>query len=197
MSAQIYSVFTTEAIHAEPLDYGAVSLSTMPHCIKVIIRGEHDNAAFIAAVQEATGLSAPTRANSVSSNDTSELIWLGPSELLYRLHNETLLAGDTVQRLQNALQGVHSAVVDVSDYYTTLKLAGPDARRVLRKGTPLNVDVALADGSDCAQTRFGHAAILLTQPDGQSEDGFILQVRWTYAEYLWTFLAEAMQEYRT
>ncbi len=186
------AAFTTEAIQFDALDYGAVALATMPHSVKIIIRGEHRNAAFAAAVSQATALEIPSRPNSVSADATSELIWLGPDELLYRLHTDTLTAGDTVQRLQHSLQGVHSAVVDVSDYYTTMQLNGAGAQRVLRKGTPLNLDDALSASDACAQTRFGHAAILLTQ----SGEGFTLQVRWTYAEYLWKYLAEAMQEYQ-
>lgn len=186
------TVFTSEAINAEPLDYGVVSLSRPAHSVKVIIRGKHDNPAFAKAVTNATSLALPSRANSVVAQDSAELVWLGPDELLYRLHTDTIDAVSTVQRLQNSLQGIHSAVVDVSDYYTTMQLDGVNARRVLRKGTPLNLDEVLSEADDCAQTRLGHAAILLTQ----SGEGFMLQVRWTYAEYLWSFLAESMLEYK-
>ena len=93
--------------------------------------------------------------------------------------------------LDDGLSGSHSALTDVSDYYAILRLSGDLAREVLAHGCPLDLDESAFGAGSCAQTRFRAAAVLLHCAD--SAPTFEVQMRWSYAEYLRRYFAEAAE----
>jgi len=164
------------------------ALREMPLCGKLNIRGDAGNEKFAAAMERATGVPLPLDANTSQQQQSSRLFWLGPDEWL--LHCALDQVDDISRTLEVQLQGLHCAVTEISDYYTVLRLRGPDAGTLLRKGCPLDLHPSKFKPDDIAQSRFGHASILLHKlDDGESWD---IQVRWTYAEYLWDYLVSAM-----
>ena len=84
-------------------------------------------------------------------------------------------------------------MTDVSDYYVVMRLSGPEARVVLAKGSPFDVHPRSFDVGACAQTRFANASILLRLV-GEAPT-FDIQVRWSFAPYLWDYLVDASREY--
>lgn len=168
---------------------GTNSLREMDLVGKLNLRGDAGNAAFVAGVQAALGLEPPVRANTFNEDQSRRLFWLGPDEWL--LHCDPDAAGALQESLARSLSGTHHAVTEVSDYYTVLRLSGPDAAAILRRGCPLDLHHEAFPAGNIAQTRFGHASVLLHRlGDGETWD---IQVRWSYAEYVWDYLASAMR----
>jgi len=170
-------------------------------CAKLVLRGS-GSTAFQDAVAKALELSLPMTPNTVTRQSDLEsagaLFWLGPSEWLFRGHDN---GGESVEsllaRVSDALLDQHSAVVDVSDYYAVMRLSGARLFEVLAKGTPLDCAQALSTNTHCAQTRFGHASVLLDRSDDiDGTPGVNLQVRWSYVESVWHQLKLAMLEYQ-
>lgn len=185
-----------------------ITLIEVPFVGKVNIRGDSSDSAFAKAVEKVVGVRLPTTPNTVAERPGTGLpsaeavehvagsghnvvYWLGPDEWL--VHTPPNGEGALVQALREALSGVHAAVTDVSDYYVVIDLAGPNARDVLARGCPLDLHPSKFAAGQCAQSRFAHASILLHQKT--DAPSYRLQVRWTYATYLWSYLADAAKQW--
>ncbi|MEQ8666494.1 MAG: sarcosine oxidase subunit gamma family protein [Rhodospirillales bacterium] len=187
---------------------GGISLTEVPLVGKINIRGDSDDPVFAKGVAEAVGVRLPTAPNTVSERPGTGLpdaeatehragpghnviYWLGPDEWL--VHTPPNGEGALVGTLRDKLSGVHAAVTDVSDYYVVIDLAGRHARDVLMRGTPFDVHADVFKPGQCAQTVFVKASILLhCMTDAPS---YRLQVRWTYAQYLWNYLATVARQW--
>jgi sarcosine oxidase subunit gamma len=174
-------------LNGQAFSIEGLSLTELPSCSKISMRGDVD--AMSAAVEAVAGVSAVSGANrfSVASGNAGDntLYWMGPDERL--LHSTNSDAPAVVKALKEKLPAGKSAVVDVSDYYTVLHMSGEKARDVLASGTPFDVHPDIFRQGDCAQIRFGSASILLACVGDASYD---LQVRWSFAEYLWKYLCK-------
>lgn len=151
---------------------------------KTIIRGKGGD--FHAAAQNTLDIKEMPAANSsVSLGGKSTLLWLSPDEWLLwsgseAAHRKQLAA------LQAAFAAPHAAAIDVSDYYTLIRLGGSKATDVLAHGCPLDLrDSALPPGA-CAQSHYRNAGMLLYR----GKSGYDVQVRWSYAHYLWSYFSE-------
>lgn len=206
-SSPIETVSPLKGLDAQ-IHYGSdFRLVALPHRTRINLRGD-GGSQFGEAVSAVTGLALPTVPNTTKLADdySAELIWLGPDEWLFRCQDgwRSKRATNWVASLRSALVGAHSAVVDVSDYHIELELSGLQVLRVMRKLTPLDLCAAIADPRHCAQTRFANASVLLTcRPADDDTEAvatepgvYVIQVRWSFARYLWQHLAEAAREFR-
>ena len=173
-----------------PLPAGGIELSERPYIGKVNVRGNPDDTAFTIAVEKVLGGPLPLVPNTTTSNEEYTVFWLGPNEWL--IHCEPDMQTDLVTALRQSLKGQHIAINDVSDYYLVIRITGAKALEVLSKGTPFDVHSSVFKPGACAQTCFGHASILLHYVDENFVD---LQVRWSFAEYVWTYLVDGAVEY--
>ena len=174
-----------------PLPVGGIELNERPYVGKVNVRGNPEDTAFTTAVKKMLGVELPLKPNTTTSNEEYTAFWLGPNEWLIHCKPDTQT--DLVAALVQSLKGQHVAVTDVSDYYLVIGITGSRAREVLSKGTPFDVHNSVFKPGACAQTCFGHASILLHCVDENSVD---LQVRWSFAEYVWAYLVEGAIEYK-
>jgi len=174
-----------------------LNLSTATH--KLQVRGKPANTDFLSGFEKAVNLSLPCQPNTTNRTSGRAVFWLGPDEWLVRLDREdpepsgVFTAEEHLMALQDCLKGVHSSVVDVSDYYLVFELSGPRAPQVLEKVTPLDVLGVLPDLEFCAQTRMGTAAVLINRVSDL--DTYQIQVRRSFTEYLWEYLSEAAAEF--
>jgi sarcosine oxidase subunit gamma len=131
-----------------------------------------------------------------SRSGETAFLWMGPDE--WMLVSAEAEAAEHVSAARAALAGVHHQLVDVSDYYTMIELAGPRARELLMKLTPLDVHARAFRAGMVAGSLFGRANATLWQTADDAEDGgpvFRLFVRWSMADYLWCLLADAGREW--
>ncbi len=170
-----------------------VRLAEIAHTGKIILRGEANDAAFMAAAETALGMMPPVQPCTSAVAGELSVLWLGPSEWLVTAPpgREAALAPG----LRAALTGTHHAVVDVSESMTIIRVAGPRSRDALAKGCPLDFHPrAFAPGA-CAQSVLANASIILHGID--AEGTLELYVARSYAEYLWAWLEDAAFEYRS
>lgn len=183
------SLQTTSPAYNRQSVAGTNSLEELPWCGKINLRGNPDNQTFISNVQDALGLKLPLKAHTCTRADDMTCYWLGPDEWLIHCNIEKL---DTnIQNLKSVLSATHSAVVDVSDYYSILKLDGPDASTLLAKACSLDLHPDEFKVNASTQTRFGHASILLHKTS--TNPTYLIQVRWSYTEYIWDYLLSGMK----
>lgn len=174
-----------------PAPYGGITLEERRFLGKVNLRGDAASEGFATAVGKVLGCALPVEPNTVAGGGDFTVFWLGPDE--WQIHCPEDAQHALVRDLQAALAGQHSAVVDVSDYYVVMRLSGDKTLEVLSKGTPIDLHPRAFAAGTCAQTRFGHATILLHK---LGEDVVDLQVRWSFAEYVWCYIVDGTLEYR-
>ncbi|MGB1111123.1 MAG: sarcosine oxidase subunit gamma [Gammaproteobacteria bacterium] len=171
---------------------GDTSLRELPLNGKINLRGEPDNQVFLNLVSESLGVDLPLEANTVSQQAEVSALWLGPNEWLVYLPLDAVDAA--MVKLKAPFEDMRAAATDVSDYYTLLELSGPDARAVIATGSPFDTRPQSFTPGQCAQTLIGHASIIINAIDKQPT--YQIQVRWSFAEYLFDYLARGIADCR-
>src|SRR5271154_213423 len=115
-----------------PLVGRDVVLVEMPLRAKIAGRGRDGDPALIAGVTAALGAAPPLEPNRSSPAGTRTILWLGPGE--WRVIGPPGDAAALTAALQQAVPRACAAIVDVSDFHTTLRLAGAGARDLLAEG---------------------------------------------------------------
>ena len=159
----------------------------MAELAQVALRGS--SARFLDACEAALGLRPPTLPNTVASDGQRSVLWLGPDEWLVVDAAES--QGEIVSRLRSALQGIHSAVVDVSASRKVLGLSGSHAQDVLTKAATLDFSLESFPVGSCAQTNIARTRGLIERR-GQQE--FLIYVGASFARYLAAWLEDAKQQ---
>ena len=151
------------------------------------LRGRADNTAFLAAVLKVLGCEPPTQANTVVDKGDCRIYWLGPDEWL--IVTPAGQQGELRARLQQALAGVFSAVVDNSSGLTSVHITGDNAAALLTTDCPLDLHPSVFKPGQCAQTRLAKAGMTLSPlPDN---NGFEVIIRRSFADYLLLWLQDA------
>jgi sarcosine oxidase, subunit gamma len=162
---------------------------------KIDLRGEAHDRAFMAAVGRVLDLLLPTEPCTSAAKGQIGALWLGPDQWLM-----TCPASDVfglLGSLRAALADVHAAITDLTDGRVALRVAGPSAREVLAKGTPLDLHPRAFPPGRCAGTLLAKAAVVIHLVDDDPERGasFDVYVARSFAHYLWTWLEDAGREY--
>ena len=134
-------------------------------------------AEFRAAVAGVLGLGLPETPNTAAGR----ALWLGPDEWL-------LVSGeDIVGPLEDALEGQHCAIVDVSEARAVLELSGEGAIDILASGCRLDLET-LRPGA-CAQTALARAHVLLEPREGGVWRLFVSR---SFAVYMRAWIEDAI-----
>lgn len=151
------------------------------------LRGNPADPRFAQAVLQHTGMHLPQRANTASIDPQRQLLWLGPDEWLLKLGpGEGPAAANA---LRQALQGVHSSVVEVGDGNTTLCVQGAGAADLIARGCPLDLHPRVFPVGSVAQSHLSRASItLLCVEPGTTYE---ITVRRSFADYLVRWLCAA------
>lgn len=156
------------------------------------LRGDADNAQFVAAVADVVGTVLPIAPNTVAHGGANVVYWLGPNEWLIVTPTESEAA--IARELRAALAGLFAAVTEVSGGQTVVALRGGAVRDLLAKGCPLDLHPRVFGVDRCAQSHLAKAPILIRQVD--EVPSFEVIVRRSFADYLWIWLEDAASEYQ-
>ncbi len=186
-----FSPYAVSPLSGLPGPAAGVSLVEREAVGKINLRGSSDDERFLSLASSVLDMKLPLVPNTVADLDAGRVFWLGPNEWL--VHCPMAERSQRQAALESALEEVHHSVVDVSDYFVVMRLSGPEARVLLSKGSPLDVDTVVFPPGSCAQTRYGHASILLHAVD--TAPSFDIQVRWSFADYLWRYFVDGAKEF--
>ncbi|HUV23154.1 MAG TPA: sarcosine oxidase subunit gamma family protein [Gammaproteobacteria bacterium] len=151
------------------------------------LRGRADNTGFLAASLKVLGCEPPSAPNTVVDSGDYRIYWLGPDEWL--IMTAAGQQDDLKARFNKALDGVFSAVVDVSSGLTTLHITGDNAGALLATDCPLDLHPRAFKAGQCAQTRLAKAGMTLSPLT--NETGFEVIIRRSFADYLLLWLQDA------
>ncbi len=151
------------------------------------LRGRPDHTGFLAGVLRALGVEPPTAANTVVEAGDNRIYWLGPDEWL--VVTPAGQQADLKAKLDKALAGVFSSVVDNSSGLTTIFVTGDNAGALLATDCPLDLHPREFKPGQCAQTRLAKAGMIVSPlADGS---GLEVIIRRSFADYLLRFLRDA------
>jgi sarcosine oxidase, subunit gamma len=168
-----------------------IVMSEIAHRTIVNIRGTASDPAFSSAVRNATGVALPSAANTVSTGDARQILWLGPNE--WWLTGPDGEADALVEALRGNFVGQHATACDVSESRAILALKGPKAREVLMRGVSLDLHPREFRVGQCAQTGLSRANVLLHLTDDTPT--FEVYVLKSFSDYLWCWLEKVAQDF--
>ena len=153
----------------------------------ISLRGNAQNALFIKAAKKALGVALPILPCSLISTSWGCIYWLSPDEWLLVCARE--LRAELQQKLEAALVGNHSQVIDNSGGFTTVFLQGKNANDVLHHCTVYDLN-ALTIGK-VVGTTFGKTSVFLHQHN----NGYKVIFRRSFADYIWRYLERSALPY--
>ena len=115
--------------------------------------------------------------------------WAGPDQYFVLAENRG--EGALYVELKAKLSGLAS-VADQSHGRVVIRIAGPEARAVLAKGTPVDLHPDMFPAGTSALTQMAHVGVHLTRVDG---DTFDLSVFRGFSESFWEWITEQAEEY--
>jgi sarcosine oxidase subunit gamma len=141
-----------------------------------------------AAIEKAVGVKPSKRPCSAQESAGTAALWVGPERWLVVEQERRDLTG--------ALSGVVgeklAAITDQSHSRCALRLSGPEARNVLRKGTTLDMDRGHFEPGDARATGLFHISALI---HCFSDAVFDLYVARSFAQSFFEVLIHAAAEY--
>jgi sarcosine oxidase subunit gamma len=173
---------------AETVDEPALSLAERRGLAILHLAGEA--AALTPAAHEVLGLAPPTTPNTTAAGEGAWVHWLAPDRWLAVSERSGPAALE--KALGEHLDGT-SAVNDVSQGRTVLRIRGWPARDLLAKGCPLDLDGRVFPTDACAQSTLAHINVLVCAVDAD-EPCFDVFVARGFALTLWEFLADGAGE---
>jgi sarcosine oxidase subunit gamma len=171
--------------HREAPEDLAVNIAEIADRGMIDLRGLADDGKFIAAVKEVLDLDLPTTPRSSVASGEVQALWLSIDQWLILCPRAK--TGEFVASLRQALAGIHSFAVDVSDMRTIIRLEGENARFVLLKGSSLDLLSSDYAAGTVRRLRFAEIAALL-HIVSEKPDVIDLYVFRSYANYAWDWL---------
>ena len=173
---------------------GLVRISERAFLGKFILRADRHEA--VERLRSRLGLGLPFDALTSSRQGETAFLWMGPDE--WMLVTGPAESDERARAAAEALAGTHHQLVDVSDYYTIIEVAGGKARELLMKLTTLDLHPSVFRAGMVTGSVFGRANAMIWQTGEDAEEGgpvFRLFIRWSMADYLWCLIADAGREW--
>lgn len=153
----------------------------------ISLRGNANQAEFLAAVKSVLGVDLPIQPCTSISNKSLSIFWISPDEWL--ISCERCQLQQLQQSLKAALIGIHSQVVDNAGGYTTVILQGANATDLLQHCTIYDLHNLSKD--KVVGTTFGKMSVFLLRHG----DGYKLIFRRSFADYIWPLLERSAAPY--
>ena len=171
-------------------DLHGFSFEELPNISKINIRGDSNNKDFITNVGKVLNMPIPTECNTSNSNNKLKVIWLSPNEWLieiYKIQDFTRVLLD----LKNSLNSQNTAVTDVTENRTILKLSGIHLYKLLSKFMIIDLDKAMHKQSSIAQTIFVKVSVLIVRNHKKDQEQSIdMHINRSYAQYIIDLLVD-------
>ncbi len=121
----------------------------------ITLRGNLGSTKLKATVKELTGQAMP-KAGQIKGDGTRGVTWMSPDELLVMVPYAEVAGA--IAKIDAALAGGHYLAVDVSDARAVFTVEGEDAREVLARLCPVDLNAASFKPGDFRRTRLAQVA---------------------------------------
>lgn len=155
------------------------------------VRGLPENAEFMSAMKKVIGFDLPMTPRTAMEGDNLAALWLSVDQWLITLPREKIPALAT--SLKEALTGIYSLCVDLSDARTIFRLEGDGVREVLNKGTSVDFTNPEIGKGTVRRLRYAEIAAMV-HVAGTNPDVMDLYVFRSYADYAWEYLVTSAKD---
>lgn len=171
-------------------NYNGFDFEELSNVPKINLRGNSTDKDFIANTSKALGIFLPTKPNTSNSNDMLKIIWLSPNEWLIEIYNNEYFKQISLN-LKKYLNTQNTAITDVTENRTILKLTGKNLYQLLSKFMIMNLDKVLDKKSSLAQTIFVKVSVLIIRNHDDDEiPNILLHINRSYAQYIMNLLKD-------
>ena len=178
-------------VEATELSGPALFLARAPAEGLIVLRLRADDQVGHMAAAQALGVRLPLTPRRPSETAALQIYWTAPNAWLIATRSGG--AADLLARLHGSLANQDAAVVEASDARTIFRISGAAARRLLARGTGVDLHPRAFKAGDVALTRFAGLSALLHQVS--DEPAFVLYAERPAEHYLWTWLTDAAHEF--
>lgn len=182
---------TSPLAHRTPLAADPVRLAEVSFLGLITLRGVPD--AVEGGAAKVLGTALPSGAGATAWANELAVLRLGPDEWIIVTPPDTERA--LIEKLRQALAGTHYQLVDVSDYYTAIDIAGEKAWKLLSALVTVDLHPRAFTPGMAVATLAAKANVWLWRREDGDGPAFRLFTRRSHADYLWCLLAEAGREW--
>ena len=171
-----------------------ILIEEIPFAKKINLRGNPKDKEFLSKIVSVLGILIPLEPNTKVENNKFQVIWLSPNEWLIRFFDNNSF-DKIVNQLNTELNTETTAITDVSENKTIIKIEGFNAINLLRKFMILNIENILSDNSKVAQTIFVKIPILIIRNHkGNSKKSYDIHVSRSHTNYLRDLLVDGCSQ---
>ena len=123
-------------------DYNGFNFEELSNISKINLRGNSDDKNFITNVGKVLNALIPIEPNTSNSNNILRIIWLSPNEWLIEIYQQKDF-DKIFQDLKKSLNSHNTAITNVTENRTILKLSGVHLYKLLSKFMIIDLDKVL------------------------------------------------------
>jgi sarcosine oxidase, subunit gamma len=153
------------------------------------VRGLSTDRKFMAAIKKVLGFELPKSPRTTNTWGDLRAPWLSTDQWLILCPGEK--ASVLVMQLDEALQGLHCLVVNVSDMRAIIRLEGEHARTTVMKGTSIDLTHGDYPPGTIRRMKFAEVGALLHIIESSVIEIYLFR---SYADYVWAFLLKAARK---
>jgi sarcosine oxidase, subunit gamma len=164
----------------------SVSLREMAGRGMIDLRGLMTDRKFMAAAKGVLGFDLPKAHRTSTSWGDMKALCLSTDQWLILCPGDKVLP--LLDQLNDALKGIHSLAVNVSDMRAIIRLEGEHARTTVMKGTSIDLTHGDYPAGTVRRMKFAEVGALLHIVEENVIDVYVFR---SYADYAWEFLVKA------
>jgi len=170
--------------------YNGIEFEELSHVPKINLRGQSNNIDFMSSTETILDTPLPTEPNISHVAVNVKVIWMSPNEWLVEINNENKFK-EIFSKLQSTLNPQNTAVTDLTENRTIIKVSGHNLYTLLAKFMVIDLDTVLQKETAVAQTLFIKVPILLVRNHKYSEKPSIdIHTNRSHAQYIYKILVD-------
>jgi len=171
-------------------NHNGIEFEELLHVPKINLRGQSDNIDFMASTETILDTPLPTEPNISHVAVNVKVIWMSPNEWLVEINNENKFK-EIFSKLQSTLNPQNTAVTDLTENRTIIKVSGNNLYTLLAKFLFIDLDKVFQKETAVAQTLFVKVPVLVVRNHKDSEKPCIgIHANRSHSQYIYKILVD-------
>ena len=171
-------------------NHNGIEFEELSHVPKINLRGQSNNIDFMSSTETILDTPLPTEPNISHVAVNVKVIWMGPNEWLVEINNENKFK-EIFSKLQSTLNPQNTAVTDLTENRTIIKISGHNLYILLAKFLFIDLDKVFQKETAVAQTLFVKVPVLVVRNHKDSEKPCIdIHANRSHSQYIYKILVD-------
>ena len=169
-------------------NHSNIILSEIEPTMKINLRSKKKD--ILTKIAKSLSIIPPTEANTSSSSDILNILWLSPDEwLIYSNNNDYNYKVE--DNLYNEISKLnYGSIANVSDHWVMINMKGDKVYELLSSSCHYNFDKFKVTKGYVVQTLLNHIDVIIHNKD---ENNLNLFVRRSFSNHLWSWLNDSIK----